>query len=177
MIFDKNHYPPIRVKEENPYYAKLLLEDYAGSVSELTASTQYFNHQSIVFKNYPQVSEVLSYIGNIETIHLQILGRLIKLLGLNPKYRIIREDNMRVWWSPIYIDYQRGVYNIIEANIKAEHEAINQYEKHVSLIKDDDIVAILLTIINDEREHIKILKQVYNDLKEDKPIQVPNQNI
>ena len=29
-------YPPARVQEQNPFYAKLLTVDYCGAVSELT---------------------------------------------------------------------------------------------------------------------------------------------
>ncbi|MPM68958.1 hypothetical protein SDC9_115895 [bioreactor metagenome] len=166
----KENYPEIKVERQNLNYAKLLLQDYAGAVSELTALTQYFNHQSVIFKNYEEVSQVLSYIGLVETKHLQILGKLINLLGINPKYRIIKDDNKRVWWSPIYVDYEKDIYKIIEANIEGEKAAIKQYKEHLELIKDDYIIAILTRIIMDEQDHIKILTEVYNNLKENKPI-------
>jgi bacterioferritin len=37
-------YPEIKVMEPNKYYATLLLEDYAGMISELTAVNQYSYH-------------------------------------------------------------------------------------------------------------------------------------
>ena len=38
-------YPPIQVKEKNRSYADLLSVDYCGSVSELSAITQYINNE------------------------------------------------------------------------------------------------------------------------------------
>lgn len=39
-------YPPARVQEQNPFYAKLLTVDYCGAVSELTAITQYIQEKA-----------------------------------------------------------------------------------------------------------------------------------
>ena len=38
-------YPPIQVKCRNREYAELLKVDYCGTVSELSAITQYINNQ------------------------------------------------------------------------------------------------------------------------------------
>ena len=39
-------YPPIQVRGKNPAYANLLSIDYCGSVSELSAITQYINNEN-----------------------------------------------------------------------------------------------------------------------------------
>lgn len=39
-------YPEIQVTERNQKYANLLTMDYCGGVSEMTAITQYINHES-----------------------------------------------------------------------------------------------------------------------------------
>ena len=39
-------YPPFQVKEKNPAYANLLSFDYCGSVSEMSAITQYINNEN-----------------------------------------------------------------------------------------------------------------------------------
>lgn len=155
----------IKVERPNYYYARLLLEDYAGQVSELTALTQYFNHEGILFKKYPQVSKVLNEIGLKEVSHLNILSKLIHLLGINPKYRVIREDNFRVWWSPTYIDYEENLLEIIKANIQGEKDAIRQYEYHLSLINDKYIKELLKQIILDEKGHIEKLTEIQNNIK------------
>ncbi|MEG6586895.1 hypothetical protein [Dendrosporobacter sp. 1207_IL3150] len=43
-------YPKIKVVQQNKYYGVLLLEDYAGAISELTAISQFIHHH-IVFRD------------------------------------------------------------------------------------------------------------------------------
>ena len=73
-------YPPIDPKP-NPHYAQILMEDYAGIVSELTAITKY-EYQSVVLMNtFPHFAKELSKIGMAEMHHLHILAQLIFKLG------------------------------------------------------------------------------------------------
>lgn len=73
-------YPPIDPKP-NPHYAQILMEDYAGIVSELTAITKY-EYQSVVLMNtFPHFAKELSRIGMAEMHHLHILAQLIFKLG------------------------------------------------------------------------------------------------
>lgn len=174
---NKNEYPPIKVKEKNLYYGRLLLYDYAGAVSELTAWSQYFNHGAVIFQEYKEVADILYHIGKVEMTHLQILGQLIELLGINPKYRIIKENNLRIWWSPCYINYEIEVFEILQANMESEKNAIKQYTNHLNIIKDDYIKAILTKIILEEKEHLKILEYAYTNLKENKPIKFSKDNL
>ncbi len=172
------NYPPIKVEGKNLEYAKLLLEDYAScTVSELTASTQYFNHESVILKQYPQVSEVLSGIGEVEIEHLQILGKLIYLLGLDPKYRVIKENNVRIWWSPSCIEYKKDIFEILEANLKGELQAIAQYNKHLEIIKDKYIKAVLEVIIDEEKYHAKTITEMIEDLKAGRNIKATKKTI
>ena len=75
-------YPNINVKRRNTDHAKLLLHDYAGINGEDTAIHQYF-YQSLIVPN-KNLSEDLKHISEVEMKHLDILGRLIELLGIKP---------------------------------------------------------------------------------------------
>lgn len=74
-------YPEIRVIERNRNYANLLTMDYCGSVSEMTAITQYINHESRVYGQRCTLAKVILGIAMAEMIHLQKLAELIWLLG------------------------------------------------------------------------------------------------
>lgn len=41
---DPSPYPEIKVLKPNLYYANLLIDDYAGVISEFTAISQYLYH-------------------------------------------------------------------------------------------------------------------------------------
>ncbi len=74
-------YPETRVSAENQAYANLLSNDYCGSVSEMSAITQYINNENRLFCERCPMARTLLGIGMAEMIHLQKLGELIFLLG------------------------------------------------------------------------------------------------
>ena len=155
-------YPNINVKRRNTDYAKLLLHDYAGINGEDTAIHQYF-YQSLIVPN-KNLSEDLKHISEVEMKHLDILGRLIELLGIKPIFGVLG-DNSLTPWTAKYIDYSVKVKDILIQNIKHERLAIETYLKHIEVIDDEDIKAILERIIEDEIVHIKIF---YSYLKKEK---------
>ena len=74
-------YPPLQVKERNRAYADLLSVDYCGSVSEMSAITQYINNENRLSIEMCGTAKTLLGIAMAEMIHLQKLGELICLLG------------------------------------------------------------------------------------------------
>ncbi len=159
----KLSYPKVTVEKPNERYAKLLLNDYAGTVSELTAITQYIFHKIVLEKEYPDVSEALLGISIIEMEHLEMLGQLINDLGLPPQFRSCVRGRS-VWWtaSERNVDYSVSVKNALLADISAEMRAIAQYERDIELIDDEQIVCLLRRIILDEQQHIDIFSELYN---------------
>ena len=51
---------------------------------------------------------------------------------------------------------------MLVADIEAERAAINQYEVHMKMIKDDCVNAVLARIIEDEQYHIMLLRSLMN---------------
>ena len=84
-------YPPIQVGGKNEAYANLLSIDYCGSVSELSAITQYINNENRISCENCSLAKTFLGIAVAEMMHLQKLGEMIVLLGGNvgftAKYR------------------------------------------------------------------------------------------
>lgn len=154
-------YPPIRVLEENIRYAKLLLNDFSGVVSEFSAITQYVNHEIKISTLNPKTSVTIKGIAMVEMHHLQMIGQLITLLGCDPNYEIIKK-NKPLNWSPKFINYGSSINNMINFDIEGEVQAIAQYKKHIQEIDDPFIDAILRRIILDEEKHIEVLTSLLN---------------
>ncbi len=74
-------YPPIQAEQKNPVYANLLSIDYCGSVSEMSAITQYINNENRISGEKCALAKTLLGIAMAEMMHLQKLGELIQLLG------------------------------------------------------------------------------------------------
>ncbi|MCI8669941.1 MAG: rubrerythrin family protein [Lachnospiraceae bacterium] len=158
-------YPPIRVQEKNQAYANLLSIDYCGSVSELSAITQYINNENrLSYKNCSMAGTILG-IAMAEMMHLQKLGELIFLLGgtvdFTAKYRNIKPR----MWTPEYLTIPEQAEKMLTADIEAEKAAINQYTMHMGMIRDGCVNAVLARIIKDEEYHIMLLQALNKELK------------
>lgn len=150
-------YPPIQVREKNPAYANLLSIDYCGAVSELSAITQYINNENRISCGDCSLAKTLIGIAMAEMMHLQKLGELIVLLGGNVDYTAKFRDGRRKIWTPEYLNIPAQVKSMLLADVEAEKAAIQQYEAHMRMIKDDCVNAVLARIIQDEEYHILIL--------------------
>lgn len=150
-------YPEPRVVRPNHFYATLLLEDYAGIVSELTAINQYFYHYLALY-NYHDLAELEECVSIIEMFHLELLGKTILQLGIPPEYRTLT-SNRQNYWDASYVYYGRNVCDMLTADIAAERNAINNYRHHQFLIEDPYIKELLGRIIMDEEHHLILFSE------------------
>ncbi len=157
-------YPPIQVRGKNPAYADLLSIDYCGSVSELSAITQYINNENRLSCERCEVSKTILGIAMAEMMHLQKLGELIFLLGGNVDFIARHQNGQRRMWTPEYLTIPEHAQKMILADIEAEKGAINQYQMHIKMIKDECVNAVLTRIIMDEEYHIMLLQVLLKDL-------------
>lgn len=150
-------YPPIQVRGKNPKYADLLMVDYCGSVSELSAILQYINNENRMSAELCPLARTILGIAMAEMIHLQKLGELIHLLGGNVCFETNQPDGL---WSPSCLVLPHSVPEMLQADLEAERAAIRQYKMHIHAIQDDCVNDVLKRIIQDEEYHIMILQSL-----------------
>lgn len=151
-------YPPTQVREKNQTYANLLSIDYCGSVSEMSAITQYINNENRLSCEKCSIAKTILGIAMAEMIHLQKLGELMFLLGGNIDFVAKQPNGKQRMWTPGYLVIPGNARKMILADIEAEKAAINQYNMHIKMIKDDYVNAVLARIIKDEEYHIMLLQ-------------------
>lgn len=151
-------YPATQVKEKNQSYANLLSLDYCGSVSELSAITQYINNENRLSCNKCPIAKTILGIAMAEMIHLQKLGELIFLLGGNISFTAKHQNGREKMWTPQYLSISENTKEMLMMDIKSEKEAINQYKVHMKMINDNYVNAVLARIIKDEEYHIIVLQ-------------------
>lgn len=150
-------YPPIKVMEPNPHYARILLDSYAGTVSEMTAITMYLYHHYDSEDALPEFADVVEGVAIVEMFHLEILAKMIILLGGDPRYY----GSNGVWWSGRYVNYLTGEPCLqIHADIQAESAAIKQYRQQIIAIDDPHVQNMLQRIIKDEQLHLSLFKKL-----------------
>lgn len=96
-------YPAVQVKEKNQAYANLLSIDYCGSVSEMSAITQYINNVNCMSCEKCPMAKTILGIAMAEMIHLQMLGELIFLLGGNIDFVARYQNGRQKLWTPEYL--------------------------------------------------------------------------
>lgn len=155
---DPSPYPEVKVEKPNLCYADLLTDDYAGMISEFTAISQYLYHH-FYFKDIDkELGELLENVAIIEMHHMEILAETIKSLGGNPLIRGSYSTRGN-FWNASYVYYGTQLCERLKADIDAEHKAIEEYQKHICLIDDTYVQAILRRIILDEKVHIKLFNE------------------
>ncbi len=157
-------YPPIRVRERNRDYAELLKMDYCGSVSEMSAITQYINNENRICCEKCSMAKTLLGIAMAEMMHLQKLGELVVLLGGDIDFSVRDCNGRQKMWTPQYLTIPSNVRKMLLADIEAEKEAIEQYEMHMRMIEDDCVNAVLARIIKDEEYHIALLRALLEEV-------------
>lgn len=156
-------YPPIQVKCRNRSYADLLSVDYCGSVSELSALTQYINNESRLSRKHCRHARLLLEIAVSEMMHLQKLGELIFLLGGDVDYVARYQNGKNCLWTPEYLTLPDHMDEMIHVDIEGERAAIKQYRMHIGRMDDEYVNAVLARIIRDEEYHILLLQSLLDD--------------
>jgi len=155
---DPTPYPEIKVMTPNKYYASLLMDDYAGSVSELTAINQYLYHYFVTGEEYEAVAKMIERISITEMHHMEILAELIQLLGGDPVYKGNPNTGGTIWTAK-YVYYGNDLCSRLYADINSENLAIKNYEEHIHMINDIYVQAILKRIVLDEKIHVVFFQQ------------------
>ena len=93
--------------------------------------------------------------------HLEMLGKIIVLLGGEPGYWI--KNKKKSYWSSKLVNYDlSSIKDILTIDIKDEKAAIKQYKETITKIDDEYINAVLKRIILDEEFHIQLLVSLYS---------------
>ena len=150
-------YPTIKVEKENSYYADLLYDAYSGMISELTAVNLYSYQHFNISKKYELFAKTIIDIAEVEMHHLEILGKLIKMLGSNPIY----VNSKNKFWKADYVIYDNDIIDMLNTDIVAEMEAIKNYKELMNKIDDKYINHIIKRIVLDEEKHL----ECFNKLK------------
>lgn len=155
---DPSPYPEVKVMRPNLCYACLLMDDYAGVISEFTAISQYLYH-SFFFKDIDdELGKLLENVAIVEMLHMGILASVIIKLGGNPQIRG-SYSTCNNFWNGSFVYYGEELCEQLKANIDSEYKAIREYRKHISMIQDPYIKAILQRIILDEKVHIRLFNK------------------
>ncbi len=154
-------YPTLQVTGKNERYAALLSQDFASSRGEMTAIYQYMYQNWLTINYDDELAQLLMNIAEVEMMHLDILGKMIVLLGGNPKCQAVQQ-NQWIFWSGNMVNYNREKKKMLLYNIALEQYAVDTYTTHAKIIQDPYVSALLLRIVEDEKLHVHLFRDYLN---------------
>ncbi len=152
--FRKHLFYPIHVECQDPMFARVLLEHYAGRNSELSSSIQYLNHRSNIPNRY--VRELLGLFAAEELGHMEIIAVAIMKLGGSPLTCI---NSQGAPWVINYIDQSVDWFTILQVNVQAETRAGQLYQQHLELTCDPNMKRMIKFLISREEVHKRLLQR------------------
>lgn len=160
-------YPKVEKNKKDDKLAKKLLEIYAGSKGEITATFQYM-YQSFITNSqekYEELSTILEKISICEMKHIELIAKILISMGIDPKFCKYIDNNFNIcnYWSAGNIKYITNIEKFLEYNIKLEEIAIEDYKEALKLTESQNIKDIINLILEDERAHLTVFKKLKHD--------------
>ena len=162
VFLDSGPYPTVD-KGSDPNTVRMLKEDFAGAVSEMTAVSQYI-YQNILSSDNESFANAILQIGIVEMSHMDMLGDAILALGGNPTF-----GNGTVFWQGKLVNYARTLPEMLRADIESETQAIANYERHAANTTNAAVRALLRRIIKDEQLHLRFFRNTLASLTGSQP--------
>ena len=153
-MYDKKLQYPIKIKNPNATYAKIIISQLGGPDGELGAAMRYLNQRYTM--HYNEVIGILTDVGTEELAHLEMIAAMIYQLTLG----LSVDEIKRQGFDTYFVDHTVGVYpqaasgvpfdmkyigvkgdTIADLNedLAAEQKARVTYDNILRLVDDPDV--------------------------------------
>lgn len=166
----------VDIREPNPRFAQLLLEQFGGATGELSAALQYWV-QSFHVED-AGIRDMLQDIAVEEFGHLEMVGKMIEahtknvdqteaykstlfaVRGMGPHLL----DSQGNTWTASYLNEGGDVVRDLRANIAAEAGARQTYEELIKLATDEGSKKPLVHLLTREISHTQMFMKALESL-------------
>lgn len=152
--YEKKLQYPVKIKNPNPLYAKLIISQYGGPDGELGASLRYLSQRFTM--PFDELKGLLTDIGTEELGHLEMIGAIVYQLTRN----LTEDEIKRSGFDAYFVDHTAGVYPASAAGVPftaayiqstgdmisdltedlaAEQKARKTYDNILRLVDDPDV--------------------------------------
>ena len=166
----------VDIKEADPRFAQLLLEQFGGATGELSAALQYWV-QSFHIED-AGIKDMLQDIAIEEFGHLEMVGKMIEahtknvdqpeaykstlfaVRGMGPHFL----DSQGNTWTASYLNEGGDVVRDLRANIAAEAGARQTYEALIKLATDEGTKKTLVHLLTREISHTQMFMKALDSM-------------
>ncbi len=152
-------YPMLKGNVKDLYSASIIYPAFISAHSELNAVVQYVYHDLTSKKDFDeQSSELFMGIAMCEMKHFHILGETLVRLGAEKLF-----SGCSQYLKPFFGTgerlYSTNLSKMLMDDISGELIGIENYEKMLDKLKNEEVSAIIMRIILDEKLHTRLLKE------------------
>jgi len=169
----------VDVKNPDPKFAEMMLEQFGGATGELTAALTYWT-QSFHMDN-PGIRDMLQDIGTEEFSHLEIIAMLIeqhtKRASQDAQDQAYKStlfairghgphlvDSKGVAWDSRYVNEGGDPARDLRANVAAEAGALQTYENLLKYTQDEGTRKALTNLATREVSHTKMFMEALRSI-------------
>lgn len=127
--------------------------------SEMTALTTYLYQDWSWFPFRADFADAMEKIAIVEMTHLDALSNAIVSFGGKPDFSMDGK-----FWNAKSVNFNISLQSALNENIRAEEGAIEEYQKAIANVENESLKRLFERIIEDEKLHIVIFKQMLNSL-------------
>lgn len=152
--YEKKLQYPVNIKNPNPKYAQIIMEQYGGPDGEASAALRYLAQR--YGQPYNEVKGMLTDIGTEELAHMEMICAMVHQLTRN----LTPEEINASGFAPYFVSHTNGVYQAaangmpwtatyyqskgdvitdLHEDLAAEQKARVTYDNLLRLIDDPDI--------------------------------------
>lgn len=102
---------PVKIKNPNPTYAKIIISQLGGPDGELAASTRYLSQRYSM--PYSRVVGILTDVGVEELSHVEMVSAILYQLTRNLSIEEIKKSGFDTY----FVDHTTGIYPIAASGV------------------------------------------------------------
>ena len=109
--YEKKLQYPVKIKNPNPLYAKIIVSQLGGPDGELGAAMRYLNQRYTM--PYGDIIGILTDVGTEELAHMEMIAAILFQLTKN----LTPEEIKRSGFDAYFVDHTTGVYPVSAAGV------------------------------------------------------------
>ena len=169
-LYDKKLQYPVKIKNPNPKYAKIIISQLGGPDGEMGAATRYLSQRYSM--PFDEITGILTDIGTEELAHVEMICAIVSQLTRN----LTMDEIKRSGFDTYFVDHTAGVYPVSAAGIPfdakyigvkgdviaditedlaAEQKARVTYDNILRLVDDPDVCDVIKFLRQRELTHFQ----------------------
>ena len=117
-IYDRKLQYPVKIKNPNARYAKIIMSQLGGPDGELAAAMRYLNQRYTA--KHGEIIGILNDVGTEELAHLEMIGAILYQLTKDLSPEQLREAGL----DQYFVDHTAGIYPASAAGIPCDMKYI-----------------------------------------------------